>query len=75
MDMAEKFMKNMSTMERVITRQIIIDHDIGYTSMFNKYLNTGVKEGSKKYFDATKDHPIRSTIFIEENAERYKKNF
>jgi len=75
MDMAENFMKDMTPMERVLTRQIIIDHDMGYTSMFNKYLNAHVKNGNGKYFDATKDHPIWSTIFIEENATRYKENF
>jgi|GEM_PF-6532594 len=46
MDMAENFMQNMSPMERVLTRQIIIDHDIGYTSMFNKYLNATLKAGN-----------------------------
>lgn len=75
MDMAENFMQNMSPMERVLARQIIIDHDIGYTSMFNKYLNESLKKGNFKYFDATKDHPIRSTLYIEENSGWYEHNF
>lgn len=73
--MAENFMQSMSPMERVLTRQIIIDHDIGYTSMFNKYLNESLKKGNFKYFDATKDHPIRSTLYVEENSEWYEHNF
>ena len=72
MDMAENFMKNMSPLERVITRQIIIDHDMWYTSQFNELLS---RNRSNTFFSSTKDHPLRSTVFVEQNKSRYIKNF
>ncbi|MEI7563422.1 MAG: hypothetical protein WCJ39_07455 [bacterium] len=36
--MAEHFFATMSIDERVLVRQIMLDHDLGYTSEFNRVL-------------------------------------
>lgn len=72
MNMAENFMTNMSPVERVLVRQIIIDHDMWYTSMFNHILSWA---RSDVFFGATKDHPLRSAEFIETNKDWYINNF
>lgn len=72
MNMAENFMENMSPKERVLTRQIIIDHDMWYTSAFN-HLLSWIR--SDVFFDATKDHPLRSSQFVEDNMSWYQNQF
>ncbi len=64
MAMADKLLDSLgdkvSAKDRVLIHQIIIDHDIGYT--------TGAAEHS---FVASKDHPLVSTKFVEANADYY----
>ena len=57
---------NVSAIDKVLIRQIIIDHDLGYT--------VGVAQ-AKKSFDASKDHPLFSAKFIEANQEYYQQKF
>lgn len=55
-----------TTKDKVLIRQIIIDHDLGYT--------TGVAQAEKS-FAASKDHPIFSAGFIDANQEYYTQMF
>ena len=74
--MAEHFFDNMSIDERVLVRQIMLDHDLGYTSEFNRALQEKMwKEWSTQYFAATKDHPLWSAVAMEKNKARYVQYF
>lgn len=52
--------------DKVLIHQIIIDHDLGYT--------LGAAQ-AKESWAASKDHPLFSACFIEENKEYYTKMF
>ncbi len=70
MNMADKILDSLgdkvSAKDKVIIHQIIIDHDLGYT--------TGVAQ-AKKSFEASKDHPLFSTKFVEDNKDYYLDKF
>ncbi len=51
---------------RVLAMQATFDHDMGYT----KRTLTG-STGAQGVFDASKDHPLESTLRIEANREKY----
>jgi len=73
MAMADKIFADMggklSAMDKVLVRQAILDHDMGYT--------ISALEGAKggKYFAMTKDHPLYSTILAESKKAEYVKHF
>ncbi|MEQ8222611.1 MAG: hypothetical protein ABRQ37_09945 [Candidatus Eremiobacterota bacterium] len=56
----------LTAKDKVLIHQIIVDHDIGYT--------VGVAQ-AKESFDASKDHPLFSTKFVEANKDYYIQKF
>ncbi|NQT50318.1 hypothetical protein HQ571_06520 [Candidatus Kuenenbacteria bacterium] len=70
MAMADKIIASLgdtaTAKDKVLIHQIIVDHDLGYT--------VGVAQ-AKQSFDASKDHPLFSTKFIEANEEYYTQKF
>lgn len=73
MKFAEQMFKSLeghnvpvSTLDKVLIHQVIIDHDLGYTC--------GCAQ-AKKGFEASKDHPLFSTKFIEANKDYYVDKF
>ena len=52
--------------DRVLIHQIMVDHDMGYT--------TGIAQAPGS-FEASKDHPIFSAKLVEENKEYYVEMF
>ena len=56
----------ISALDRVLIRQVIIDHDCGYTC--------GCAQ-AKQGFEASKDHPVFSAKFIEANQAYYEDKF
>ncbi|MBT4850395.1 hypothetical protein HON36_06135 [Candidatus Parcubacteria bacterium] len=70
MNIADSMMDGLgdrvSAKDKIIIRQIIIDHDIGYAA--------GVAQ-AKGSFDASKDHPLFSTRYVEDNADYYIDKF
>jgi hypothetical protein len=64
--MIDRLGDKVTAKDKVLIHQIIIDHDIGYT--------TGVAQ-AKESFDASKDHPLFSTKFIEANKDYYIQRF
>jgi len=70
MNMADKMLESLgdkvSAKDKVIVHQIIIDHDLGYT--------VGVAQAEKS-FNASKDHPLFSTKFVEDNKDYYIDKF
>jgi len=73
MAMADKIFADMggkiSARQRVLIRQAILDHDMGYT------INTLADADTGKYFAMTKDHPLYSTAWVETNKAEYVKYF
>lgn len=57
---------NVSAKDQLLMHQIMIDHDLGYT--------TGAAQAERGY-DASKDHPLMSAKFIEENKAYYVDKF
>jgi len=57
---------NVSEKDQLLMYQIMIDHDLGYT--------TGAGQAPGGFF-ASKDHPLVSTKFIEENKAYYVDKF
>lgn len=57
---------------KVLTRQAIIDHDLWYTNKANRAFDENWFEDS---FHMVSDHPLRSTIWVEENQEFYTEIF
>lgn len=53
----------MTAKEKVLLRQAIVDHDMGYT------LNTLPKEVGDAYFGMTKDHPLYSGVRFDAHAK------
>lgn len=70
MKMADRMIESLgdkvSVKDKILIRQIIIDHDLGYT--------VGVAQ-AKESFAASKDHPLFSAKFVEANKEYYKQMF
>ncbi|MFH1426606.1 MAG: hypothetical protein ABIG66_04250 [Candidatus Kerfeldbacteria bacterium] len=66
LDSLQKQGVDVSAKDKLFIHQIIIDHDIGYT--------VGAAQ-AKKGFEASKDHPLFSTKFVEQNEEYYKDKF
>ncbi|HPZ09974.1 MAG TPA: hypothetical protein PL110_17925, partial [Candidatus Eremiobacteraeota bacterium] len=64
--MIESLGDRVSAKDKVLIHQIIIDHDIGYT--------VGVAQ-AKESFEASKDHPIFSTKYIEAKKDYYIEKF
>lgn len=56
----------VSAKDEVIIHQVMIDHDLGYT--------TGAAQAPKG-FEASKDHPLVSARFIEDNKDYYVDRF
>ncbi len=57
---------NVSKKDELMLHQVMIDHDLGYT--------TGAAQAPKG-FDASKDHPLVSAKYIEDNKEYYLDKF
>ncbi|MBI5452054.1 hypothetical protein HY945_01200 [Candidatus Gottesmanbacteria bacterium] len=57
---------NVSAKDQILMHQIMIDHDLGYT--------TGAAQAERGYF-ASKDHPLVSAKFIEDNEGYYVDKF
>lgn len=72
MQMAEKLMaklgKDITPQQRILVRQAIIDHDMGYTI-------SSLENAGKKYFVMTKDHPLFSALYVEANKAALVKYF
>lgn len=70
MAMADKLLASLgdkvTAKDKVLIHQIIVDHDLGYT--------VGIAQ-AKGSFEASKDHPVFSAKFIEENREYYTQKF
>lgn len=70
MKMADKMIESLdnkvSAKDKVLIHQIIVDHDLGYT--------TGIAQ-AKESFEASKDHPLFSAKFVEANQDYYKQMF
>jgi hypothetical protein len=62
----EKAGKKVTAKDKVMIHQIITDHDMGYTA--------GIAQ-AKGSFEASKDHPLFSTKFVEENKDYYVSKF
>ncbi len=60
----------MSIRDRMLVRQALIDHDMGYTmdGIRNKTSSDGL-------FSFTKDHPIYSALYVEAHRALYEKYF
>ncbi|MBP6257320.1 hypothetical protein KA405_06685 [Patescibacteria group bacterium] len=58
---------------------MIIDHDIGYNmNAFEKMIKKNEKTGDfnkDAFFNATKDHPAYSRIFVDAHTEAYTQIF
>ncbi|NCD01112.1 hypothetical protein EOL94_03415 [bacterium] len=69
-NMADKMLKGLgdkiTAKDKVLVHQIIIDHDMGYT--------VGIAQ-AKESFQASKDHPIFSARFVEDNKDYYIDKF
>ncbi len=70
MNMADKMLDSLgdrvTAKDKVLVHQIIVDHDLGYT--------VGIAQ-AKQSFNASKDHPIFSTKFVEDNKDYYVDKF
>jgi hypothetical protein len=73
MTMANKLMaqlgNRLTAKERVMIRQAIIDHDMGYT------INALEGKTGSAFFDMTKDHPLFSAAYIEAHKAEYVEVF
>ena len=72
MKLAEKAMDDMhmSPEDRILVRQALIDHDMGYTME-----GIRTKDAATGLFAFTKDHPIYSTLYVEGHRAMYEKFF
>ncbi len=59
----------LTPQQRIILRQAIIDHDMGYAQ------STARNKRGDQFFGMTKDHPLYSTLMIEANREAYTEAF
>ena len=70
MRMADRMLEGLgdkaTAKDKVLIHQIITDHDIGYT--------VGVAQ-AKGSFEASKDHPLFSTGYVEANKDYYVQRF
>ncbi len=70
MRMADRMLESLgdraTAKDKVLIHQIIVDHDIGYTA--------GIAQ-AKGAFEASKDHPLFSTSYVEANKEYYIEKF
>ena len=70
MAMADKLLTSLgdkvTAKDKVLIHQIIVDHDLGYT--------VGIAQ-ARGSFEASKDHPVFSAKYIEENKEYYTQKF
>lgn len=77
MKMAEKLMTQLGDRitpeQRLLVRQAIIDHDLGYT--IKALENVDIAKDAGRFFAMTKDHPLYSTIWLEQNREKYVRVF
>jgi hypothetical protein len=79
-ELADDLIKNgrMSAREKVLLRQSIIDHDMGYTlNTLEQYGAKGkdLKGLTEGYYAMTKDHPLYSGILHETNKADYVRFF
>jgi len=73
MAMADKIFADMGTkitpQQKILIRQAILDHDMGYTISALDDARGG------QYFGMTKDHPLYSTVWVESHKAEYVKYF
>ena len=73
MAMAEKLMTQLGDRlnpeQRLLIRQSIIDHDLGYT--ISALEKVDIAQDAGRFFGMTKDHPLYSTVWLDANREKY----
>lgn len=73
MAMADKIFADMGAkitpQQKILIRQAILDHDMGYTISALDDARGG------QYFGMTKDHPLYSTVWVESHKAEYVKYF
>jgi len=83
-DQIQELDPKISAKLKAMVGQIIIDHDIWYNmqtfEQMIKEMDLAGNYDKKMFFEATKDHPLFSRLFLEANADHYieifgKENF
>ncbi|GEM_PF-6385150 len=65
----------MSHAEKVLMRQALVDHDMGYTNAGLKRFTDGSDQNIGEYFAMTKDHPLYSGLLAQSRGEQMTRYF